>query len=260
MGKYLGQWTPPVLWNFTNEQIQNPEKLIKHLKEVCCHSGHIRDGQIMATCWGLAYAYRALLNTIQHLQKEKNAPGSESGVMDSAATPAPSTAATPPPGTSTAATQTSTVMDSAATPAPSTAATPPPGTSRAATQTSAVMDSTATPAPSTAATLPPATSTAATQTTVIIAAAKPEDHLIPIPVAPVCRRKTKKETRKTKQDEETTYSPPGTASDQESSSHDDEEEEEEYAIGQINTESQQIIGNVTVSGSMQVIFQSHPTS
>ncbi|KQL40310.1 hypothetical protein AAES_28615 [Amazona aestiva] len=153
----------------------------------------------MSTWWGMAYAYRALFNTIQHLQKENNATGSDGGVMVSAATPAPSTAATPPPGTSTVATQTSTVTGSTAT--PSTAATPPPATSTATTQT-------------------PVTSTAATQNTVIITAAKPEDQLVPIPVAPVLKRKSKKEVRKIKQDEETTYSPPGIASDQESSSHD----------------------------------------
>ena len=31
MGKYLGQWAPPVLLNLTPEQVQNPDKLVKYL-------------------------------------------------------------------------------------------------------------------------------------------------------------------------------------------------------------------------------------
>ncbi|KQK77653.1 hypothetical protein AAES_123329 [Amazona aestiva] len=72
------------------------------------------------------------------------------------------------------------------------------------------------------------------QTTVIITADKPEDQLVPISVAPVRKRKSEKEARKTKQDEEKAYSLPGTASDQESSSHDEEEEEEEIQFCGIN--------------------------
>jgi len=32
VGKYLGQWAPPVFLNFTSEQVQNPDKLVKYLK------------------------------------------------------------------------------------------------------------------------------------------------------------------------------------------------------------------------------------
>ncbi|KAK4819027.1 hypothetical protein QYF61_024181 [Mycteria americana] len=39
MGKYLGQWAPPMFWNLTPEQVQNPEKLVKYLEKVCCHPG-----------------------------------------------------------------------------------------------------------------------------------------------------------------------------------------------------------------------------
>ncbi|XP_061222790.1 uncharacterized protein LOC133219470 [Neopsephotus bourkii] len=152
MGKHLGQWAPPVLWNFTTEQVQNPEKLVKHLNEECCHSGYTREGQIMATCWGLTYGYRALFNTIQHLQEEKNVPESEGKATVSAATPAASTEATP---------------------ATATTATPTPVTITVATQTLT-------------------TDTAATPTTVIITAAKPEDQFVPISVAPLHRGKSKK--------------------------------------------------------------------
>ena len=56
-GKYLGQWAPPVFWNFTPEQVQNLEKLVKYLEKVCCHPGNSRETQITATCCGLAHAY-----------------------------------------------------------------------------------------------------------------------------------------------------------------------------------------------------------
>jgi len=31
MGRYLGQWTPPVFLKLTPEQVQNPDKLEKYL-------------------------------------------------------------------------------------------------------------------------------------------------------------------------------------------------------------------------------------
>jgi len=43
MGKYLGQWTPPVFFKLTPEQVQNPDELVKYLKKVCCHPGNSRD-------------------------------------------------------------------------------------------------------------------------------------------------------------------------------------------------------------------------
>jgi len=69
MGRYLGQWAPPVFWNFTPEEVQNPEKLAEYL-EVCCRPGNSRETQIIAMCWGLIYANRATLsNTIQDPQR-----------------------------------------------------------------------------------------------------------------------------------------------------------------------------------------------
>jgi len=65
MGKCLGGWAPLVFWNFTPEQVQNPDKLAEYLEEVCCHSGNSRETQIIALFWGLSHAYRALFNTIQ---------------------------------------------------------------------------------------------------------------------------------------------------------------------------------------------------
>jgi len=43
MGKYLGQWAPPVFFKITPEQIQNPDNLVKYLKKVCCHPGNSRE-------------------------------------------------------------------------------------------------------------------------------------------------------------------------------------------------------------------------
>ncbi|KAK4811342.1 hypothetical protein QYF61_024478 [Mycteria americana] len=68
MGKCLGQWAPPVFWNFTPEQVLNPEKLVEYLEKVCCDSGNSKEIQITAMCWGLAHAYRALFNATQNPQ------------------------------------------------------------------------------------------------------------------------------------------------------------------------------------------------
>jgi len=57
ISKCLGWWTSLVFWNFNAEQVQNPEKLVESLEEVCCHPGNCRETQITATCWGLAHAY-----------------------------------------------------------------------------------------------------------------------------------------------------------------------------------------------------------
>jgi len=65
IGKCLGQWAPLVFWNFNPEQMQNRDKLVEYLEEVCCHPGNSRETQITATCWGLARVHRALFNTIQ---------------------------------------------------------------------------------------------------------------------------------------------------------------------------------------------------
>jgi len=36
MGKCLGWWASLVFWNFTPEQVQNSDKLVEYLEEVCC--------------------------------------------------------------------------------------------------------------------------------------------------------------------------------------------------------------------------------
>jgi len=61
MGKCLGWWAPLVFLNLTPEQVQNPDKFIEYLEEVCCRPGNSGKTQTIAMCWGLAHAYRALL-------------------------------------------------------------------------------------------------------------------------------------------------------------------------------------------------------
>ncbi|KAK4807219.1 hypothetical protein QYF61_024339 [Mycteria americana] len=94
MGKCLGRWAPPVFWNFTPEQVQDPEKLVEYLEKVCRHPANSRETQITVMCWGLAHAYRALFNTIQNPQGEEQASGSGDKTADTIATPAPTATAT----------------------------------------------------------------------------------------------------------------------------------------------------------------------
>jgi len=65
MGTCLEQWAPPVSSKLTPEQVQNPDKIVKYLKKVWCHTGNSRDTQITSMCWGLAHAYQAMINRIQ---------------------------------------------------------------------------------------------------------------------------------------------------------------------------------------------------
>jgi len=57
MGRFLGVWAPRVFLNLSPEQVQNPDKLVQYLKEVCCYPGSSRETQIVAVCWGLVHAY-----------------------------------------------------------------------------------------------------------------------------------------------------------------------------------------------------------
>jgi len=55
MGRYLENYSLPMVWNFTHEQLQNPNKMIEYLKEQCC--GYSREGQLTTLCWALATVY-----------------------------------------------------------------------------------------------------------------------------------------------------------------------------------------------------------
>jgi len=138
MGKYLGQWAPPVCFKLTPEQVQDPNKLVKYLQKMCCHPGNSRETQIPATCWGLAHAYRALFNTVQCLKGERGgneAAGTAAGTASPAGPAAPPAqqAVTAPPTGTTAAAATGVVPASpagtaaAAAPAPAPAPAPAAG-------------------------------------------------------------------------------------------------------------------------------------
>ncbi|MCQ4187479.1 hypothetical protein FK515_28195, partial [Klebsiella pneumoniae] len=72
-GRYLENFSPPMVWNFTPEQLQNPDEVIEYLKEKC-HS-YSKEAKLTALCWALASIYQTLLN-VQHPQEEgrKNQP------------------------------------------------------------------------------------------------------------------------------------------------------------------------------------------
>jgi len=109
IGNYLGQWTHPMFFKLTPEQVQDPDSLVKYLQKVCCHPGNSRETQITATCWGLAHAYRAMFNTVQCLKGEREG-NEEAGTATGAAHPAGPAAppaqqavTAPPTGTTAAA-------------------------------------------------------------------------------------------------------------------------------------------------------------
>ncbi|KAM9591473.1 uncharacterized protein ACIBXB_006269 [Morphnus guianensis] len=182
MGRYLENFSPPVAWKFTPEQLQNPHEVVEYLKEKCC--GYSKDVQVTALCWALASIYQTLLDIRQHPQGEKGEK------MENRAT---GTVATQTPTTGTMATQT-----------------PTTGTVATQTPTTGTM-ATPTPATDTVATPTPATGSVATPTPVTDTAAKPENQPVPVSVAPVQKKKhTKKSVRLVRDEDE-----PGSSREQE---------------------------------------------
>ncbi|XP_058720054.1 uncharacterized protein LOC131592509 [Poecile atricapillus] len=62
MGQILKEFSDPVVWDFPHEQILNPAEMGKYLKEKC--QVNSKEKKIIAVSWALAYAYRALLDTV----------------------------------------------------------------------------------------------------------------------------------------------------------------------------------------------------
>ncbi|GAB0207330.1 hypothetical protein GRJ2_003198600 [Grus japonensis] len=91
MGKYLETFSPPMVWGFTPEQLQDPDKMVEYLKGKCC--GYSKETQLAALCWALAMIYQTLLDSRQrHQGKEReNRP---TGTVDTQ-TPATGTVAEP---------------------------------------------------------------------------------------------------------------------------------------------------------------------
>lgn len=86
IGKCLGQWSTPTFWNYTSEQEQNPENLVKYFEKVFCHPGNSRKTQITATRLGLTQAYQALFKIIRCPQGAEKVSGSDGKTTGSAAT------------------------------------------------------------------------------------------------------------------------------------------------------------------------------
>ncbi|GAB0206804.1 hypothetical protein GRJ2_003146000 [Grus japonensis] len=78
-----------MVWGFTPEQLQDPDKVVEYLKGKCC--GYSKETQLTALCWALATIYQTLLDSRQHH------PERESGPTGPAATQTPATGAVAEP-------------------------------------------------------------------------------------------------------------------------------------------------------------------
>ncbi|GAB0208033.1 hypothetical protein GRJ2_003269000 [Grus japonensis] len=80
-----------MVWSFTPEQLEDPDKMVDYLKEKCC--GDSKETQLTALCWALATIYQTLLDSRQrHPEGEReNRP---TGTVDTQA-PATGTVAEP---------------------------------------------------------------------------------------------------------------------------------------------------------------------
>ncbi|GAB0210356.1 hypothetical protein GRJ2_003501400 [Grus japonensis] len=58
-----------MVWSFTPEQLQDPDKVVEYLKEKCC--GYSKETQLTMLCWALASIYQTLLDSRQHPQGEE---------------------------------------------------------------------------------------------------------------------------------------------------------------------------------------------
>ncbi|GAB0195049.1 hypothetical protein GRJ2_001970200 [Grus japonensis] len=72
-----------MVWSFTPEQLQDPDKMVEYLKGKCC--GDSKETQLTALCWALATIYQTLLESRQHH------PEGESRPTGTAATQTPAT-------------------------------------------------------------------------------------------------------------------------------------------------------------------------
>ncbi|GAB0208869.1 hypothetical protein GRJ2_003352600 [Grus japonensis] len=63
-----------MVWGFTPEQLQDPDKVVEYLKGKCC--GYSKETQLTALCWALAMISQTLLDSRQHHQggKRENRP------------------------------------------------------------------------------------------------------------------------------------------------------------------------------------------
>ncbi|GAB0203677.1 hypothetical protein GRJ2_002833300 [Grus japonensis] len=100
MGGYLETFSPPMVWSFTPEQLQDPDKMVEYLKGKCC--GDSKETQLTALCWALATIYQTLLESRQHHPEGESRPTGPAAAQ----APAAGTAAAQAPATGPAAAQT----------------------------------------------------------------------------------------------------------------------------------------------------------
>ncbi|GAB0189107.1 hypothetical protein GRJ2_001376000 [Grus japonensis] len=86
-----------MVWSFTPEQLQDPDKMVEYLKGKC--SGDSKETQLNALCWALATIYPTLLESRQHHPEGKSGPSGPAATQ----APATGTAATQAPATGTVA-------------------------------------------------------------------------------------------------------------------------------------------------------------
>lgn len=88
MGRYVSRFSPPMVLNFTPEQVQNPRKLVECLKDVRPDPGNTRElHQLAALCWGLAYAYQMSIVTAQHPQGDREVSEFDDEITQTVTTP-----------------------------------------------------------------------------------------------------------------------------------------------------------------------------
>ncbi|OPJ76193.1 hypothetical protein AV530_017869 [Patagioenas fasciata monilis] len=103
MSRYLENFSPPMVWSFTPEQLQDPVEVTEYVKEKC--SSYSKEAQLTALCWALASIYQTLLNIMQCPQGEEREGKKPTGTA-AASTLGPDAVAAHTPATGTVATQT----------------------------------------------------------------------------------------------------------------------------------------------------------
>ncbi|XP_032531570.1 translation initiation factor IF-2-like [Chiroxiphia lanceolata] len=85
LSRFLGRLTPPVAWDFTSEQVFNPNKLTRRLMEGCLAYPD-QNQQLLTLYWGLACAYQA---AVQYSKKTMTEPGKADRSSQAAPPPPP---------------------------------------------------------------------------------------------------------------------------------------------------------------------------
>lgn len=86
MGRCLSWLSPPMVLNFTPEQMWNPKILIECLKDICPDPGKAGELQFAALYWGLTCTYYMSVNATQYPQG-KEVSESNNYITDTVAKP-----------------------------------------------------------------------------------------------------------------------------------------------------------------------------